>query len=658
MNWIWAGIGSLLIGVGIAGMHYIGMAAMRLPAALRFNAFLVCLSVLSAIAFSFAAFLLAFNFREETRRTVSRRLASATIMGADVSAMYYIGMASASFIRTDSVPNLSHSVNVSTLDSIGIAFVTLILLGLSVFMCEVGRRLEAHAKELESRVRERTSRLTALNAALSESEARLREFEKVVEGLEEMVVVIDREYRYVIANRAFLRHRGLEWGQVVGHPLSELPIPGISETVVKEQIDRCFEGKVVKCELRYRSPHLGETDLFISYYPIEGSDGIDRIACILQDITERKRAEHTAGEWQKRLELAEKAGLPIGLWDLDLTANTLAWSEESYRQFGFTRDNFSGRLEQAVARIHPEDRPRVEEAIRRVRSGGTEFAGGQHRVVRPDGTISWIEGHGVVVRDGPTIHVLGIAVDITNLKKTEQSLQQAKLELARMARIATMAELAASIAHEINQPLAAAVANGSASLRWLALQPPDLDEARQGMTRAVTEANRASEVIARIRALLQKTLPHMERLDLNKIIREVLALMDNELLSGGIAIETELTPDLRAVRGDRIQLQQVLLNLIMNAIDAMSVLTGAPRKLIIRSAKHENGVLIQVQDSGTGVDPELIERIFEPFFTTKAQGIGIGLSFARSVVEAHGGHLWATSAAPHGAVFQVTLSGA
>jgi NO-binding membrane sensor protein with MHYT domain len=230
MSWFLAGVDSLLIGGGIAGMHYIGIASMRLPAALRFNAFLVCLSVLSAITFSFAAFLLAFNFREETRRTVSRRLASATAMGAAVSATHYVGMASVSFMPTAWVPDLSHSVNVSTLGTLGIASVTLMLLSLTVFMCEVGRRLEAQSKELESRVQERTSRLTNLNTRLTESEARLREFEKALEGLEEMVVVIDKEYRYVLANRAFLRHRGVEREQLEGHLVSELLSPGLFET--------------------------------------------------------------------------------------------------------------------------------------------------------------------------------------------------------------------------------------------------------------------------------------------------------------------------------------------------------------------------------------------------------------------------------------------
>jgi PAS domain S-box-containing protein len=646
-NWIRAWIGSLLIGGGVLSMHYIGMAAMRSAAVCRFDPFLVSLSVACAVAFSFAALLLAFGFREETRSTFSRRMASAMIMGSAVSGMHYIGMASASFLPTASVPDLSHAVRVSTPGTFGIASGALMLLGIAVF-----RGLAAQANELERRVRSRTRQLTELNADLTEREERLREYEKLVDGLEEMIVVVDREYRCVLANRAFLKYRGIEREQVAGRPASEWLIPDLFETVIREKIDESLEGKAVKYELRYPDPRQGERDFLLSTVPIGGSVCIDRVACILQDVTERKRAARATQDWQKRLELAEKAGLRIGLWDWNVDAGTVVWSDETYRQFGFTRDTFSGRVDDAVARIHPEDRSRVEEAMRRVVAEGQEYAV-EYRVVRPDKTICWMDAFGVAVRDGPT-HMLGIGIDVTNLRKTEQSLQQAKTELAHMTRVASMGELAASIAHQINQPLAAIVLNESASLRWLTMQPPNLDEAREAVIRAIKEANRASDVIVKVRALLQKAPPQIGWLDLNEIIREVLALTASELRDGAVTVDTELATDLPAVRGDRVQLQQVLLNLIMNAVDAMSVLP-VPRQLLIKSSPHPEGVLIQVQDSGEGIGPERVDRIFEPFFTTKPQGIGMGLSIARSVVESHGGRLWATSGSSRGAIFQFTV---
>jgi PAS domain S-box-containing protein len=639
-NWIRAWIGSLIIGGGILCMHYIGMAAMRFAAVCRFDPLLVSLSAACAVAFSFAALLLAFGFREETRGTFSRRMASAMVMGAAVSAMHYVGMASASFLPTALVPDLSHAVNVSKPVMSGIASVALMLLGLAVF-----QGLAAQANELERRVRSRTRQLT-------EREERLAEYEKAVDGLEEMIVVVDRKYRCVLANRAFSKYRGIEREQLVGRPVSEWLVPDLFETVTREKIDESLQGKVVKYELRYHDPRLGERDLFLSNVPIVGGVGIDRVICILQDVTERKRVKRAAEDWQKRLEWAEKAGLRIGLWDWNVDAGTVVWSDETYRQFGFTQDTFSGRVDQAVGRIHPEDRSRVEEAIRRVPAEGQEYAV-QCRVVRPDGTMCWVEAYGVVVRDGPT-HMLGIGIDMTNLKKTEQSLQQAKTELAHMTRVACMGELAASIAHQINQPLAAIVLNESASLRWLTMQPPNLGEARDAVTRAIREANRAGDVIARVRALLQKTPPQIGWLDLNEIIREVLVLTTSELRDGAVTIDTELAADLPAARGDRVQLQQVVLNLIMNAVEAMSMVP-VPRKLLIKSAPHPEGVLIQIRDSGTGLSPDQVDRIFEPFFTTKPQGIGIGLSIARSVVESHGGRLWATSGSSSGAIFQFTL---
>jgi PAS domain S-box-containing protein len=646
-NWIRAWIGSLLIGGGILSMHYIGMAATRFAGVCRFDPVLVSLSVACAVIFSFAALLLAFGFREDTRGTFPRRMASALVMGVAVSAMHYVGMASASFLPTASVPDLSHAVNVSTPGTLGIASVALMLLGLAVM-----RGLSAQANELERRVSSRTRQLTEVNADLKEREERLREYEKAVDGLEEMIVVVDRKYRCVVANRAFLKYRGIEREHLAGCLASEWLIPDLFEMVIREKIDESLEGKAVKYELRYDDPHLGERDLFLSNVPIEGSDGIDRVACILQDVTDRRRADRATQHWQKRLELAEKAGLRIGLWDWSVDAGTVDWSDETYRQFGFTRDTFSGRVDDAVARIHPEDRSRVEEAIRRVIAEGQEYAV-EYRVVRPDKTICWIDAFGVVVRDGPT-HMLGIGIDVTNLKKTEQSLQQAKMELAHMTRVASMGELAASIAHQINQPLAAIVLNESASLRWLTMQPPNLGEARDAVIRAIREANRAGDVIARVRALLQKAPRQIGWLDLNEIIREVLALTASELRDGVVTIDTELAADLPAVQGDHVQLQQVVLNLIMNAVEAMS-LNPLPRKLLIKSAPHPEGVVIQIQDSGTGLGPEAVDRIFEPFFTTKPQGVGMGLSIARSVVESHGGRLWVTSGPLKGAIFQFTV---
>ena len=375
--------GSVIMGAAIAGMHYIGMAAMRLPAVTRYSPLLVACSILLAILFSLIALLMAFDLREETRWSVPRRLGSATVMGVAVSAMHYTGMAAASFIPA-SPPDLSYAVNISSLTSNGISIVTLIV----------------------------------IVAAITTSS-------------------VDRRARTEVERRA------------------------------------------------------------------------------------------------------------------------------------------------------------------------------------------------------------------------DEALQEAQAKLARVTRVHAMGELAAAIAHEVNQPLTAIVTNGNFCLRELAGGGRNLEELREAIAEIVNDGTRASTVISRIRTLLVKGAPERAELDINEVIQEVSGLVRSELARNRITLLTDLTDDLR-IQGDRVQLQQVLINLIMNAVEAMRTSTGRTRDLLIRSAKDPDGVLVQVQDSGPGMEPEVADRIFEPFFTTKAEGIGMGLSISRSIVESHGGRLWAV-AVSGGALFEFTL---
>ena len=224
-----------------------------------------------------------------------------------------------------------------------------------------------------------------------------------------------------------------------------------------------------------------------------------------------------------------------------------------------------------------------------------------------------------------------------------------------MSRLTTLGELTTSIAHEVSQPLGAMVASAGACARWLAAEPPAMAQARSALDNIVADGKRAREVIARIRALTKRQVPRMDLLDLNRKILEVLALTEQELRSHDIVLETRLDSTLPQVTGDRVQLQQVLLNLIVNAIEAMSAVNDRPRELTIVSAQGTDGVVVEVRDSGIGLDPDRAERVFDAFYTTKAEGLGIGLSISRSIVEAHGGRLWAAPNEPHGAVFRFSL---
>jgi two-component system sensor histidine kinase/response regulator len=412
--------GTVIMGGGIAALHYVGMAAMRLAAVCRFNLRVVALSVVLAVIFSLIALLMAFGSRGETEGIVRRKLGSALMMGAAISAMHYTGMAAASFIPSMLPVDLSHAVSISSISNNGIAVVTFLVLGAAVLTSAVDRRFTAQAveirqlnEELEQRVTERTRELTAVNE-----------------------------------------------------------------------------------ELR-------------------------------KEITERQHAEEALHEAQGRLN-----------------------------------------------------------------------------------------------------HV---------------------------TRMLAMGELVASIAHEINQPLTGIVINANFCLRHMAgSTTPNLDQLRGAVAEIVNDGARASEVISRIRALLKKDASARIDLDINEIIRETVVLVRREVTRNQVSLRIDLAPDLPGVLGDRVQLQQVLINLVMNAIDAMRAVMDRPRELLIKSANHADGVLVQVQDSGTGFDPEQVNRIFEPFFTTKHEGMGLGLSISRSIIESHGGRFWAESRS-NGALFQFIL---
>jgi C4-dicarboxylate-specific signal transduction histidine kinase len=236
----------------------------------------------------------------------------------------------------------------------------------------------------------------------------------------------------------------------------------------------------------------------------------------------------------------------------------------------------------------------------------------------------------------------------------EQALQEAQTELTRVTRALDMGELAATIAHEVNQPLAAIVTNGNFCLRRLEGVTPNLDELQPAITEIVNDGARASAIISRIRGLLMKGTPRRSELDINSMIQDVSILLRNELTRGRVSVRTDLASDLPRVAGDQVQLQQVLINLIMNALESMRLSAERPRELLIRSAKSTDGVSVQVQDSGLGIEPGVANRIFEPFFTTKAGGIGMGLSISHSIIESHGGHL-SLASSPHGALFEIVL---
>ena len=533
--------GSVIMGGGIAGMHYIGIAAMRLPAVTHFSLLLVTFSILLAILFSLVALVMAFDLREENRGTALRKIGSAVVMGTAISAMHYTGMAAASFVPSAVPLDLSQAMGISPLGNNGIAIVTFLVLGAAILTSSVDRRADVRVRQinrdLEHQVAERTTQLGATNEKLR------------------------------------------------------------------------------------------------------------------KEIAERERADEALRQSEDRLRLVIDT-IPALVWT-KLPDGSADFLNQRFREYtGLSVEKGLG--EGWLKAIHPEDSASSVDEWRAAFAAGKPFEL-EARLRRGDGEYRRFLFRGEPLRDqaGKIVKWYGTTTDIEDRKQAEWALQEAQAGFARVTRLTTMGELVGAIAHEVNQPIAAIVTNGNFCLRLLASGAPNSDKLREAISEIVNDGTRASAVISRIRALLQKGAPKRVAVDINQIIQEVAILLGNELARNHVSLSVDLGSDLPRVGGDGVLLQQVLINLIMNGIEAMSSMRGL-RELAIKSSWDHDEVSIHVKDSGSGFDPQQAEHIFEPFFTTKPEGIGMGLSISRSIVESHGGRLWAESD-PTGALFQFTL---
>ena len=331
------------------------------------------------------------------------------------------------------------------------------------------------------------------------------------------------------------------------------------------------------------------------------------------------------------------------------------WSEETFRIFGFDRAT-QPTVESVIQRTHPEDLGRVRDFIERApRDAGDREL--EHRLMMPDGSVKYLRvvAHALGDEAGE-VSFIGAVMDVSAAKRAEEAVHDAQAALAQVTRMATLGELTAWIAHEVSQPLTGVVTNGAACLRWLDRAVPALDEARSSVVEMISDAERAGDVVQRIRAIAKRTEPEKARLDINELIHDVARLVEREAAAYGASLDLELEPALPAVIGDRVQLQQVMINLVINAFQAMSSTTDRPRELLIRSQRYGDGrVLVAVVDSGIGIEAKNADKLFKTFFTTKPSGMGMGLSICRSIVEAHGGQVSAVNNAGLGATFQLIL---
>jgi PAS domain S-box-containing protein len=306
--------------------------------------------------------------------------------------------------------------------------------------------------------------------------------------------------------------------------------------------------------------------------------------------------------------------------------------------------------------LHPEDLPRVLELYKRAMASGIPF-NFELRLRRFDGEYRWFDTRGVPIRDdsGRIVRWYNLLTDIEDRTRALAQLEQMQSDFAHMNRVSMMGELAASLSHEITQPIASARNNARAAQNFLDRQPPNLSEVREALSCVVGDADRAGDIVNRIREHIKKAPPRKGQFDLNEAIDEVIVLGRSAVIKNGVWVQTRLSEGVVPIHGDRVQLQQVVLNLLLNAVEAMGSVVGAPRELLISTEQDHTGVLVAVRDSGPGLDPSHLERVFDAFYTTKSSGMGMGLSICRSIIHAHGGRLWAEANEPRGAVFQFTL---
>jgi PAS domain S-box-containing protein len=479
-------------------------------------------------------------------------------------------------------------------------------------------------------------------------------FDELFEQAPEAAAVLSTDDRILRVNKEFTRMFGYESEEVLGRPSNELIVPQALVESAKEYTNQLKYGGRVEVESLRKRKNGSEVYVSLLALRVTTTSGEQVNYAIYRDITERRLAEERLREGEARFQaMADTAPVLIWMTGTDGLCNYFnkPWLE------------FTGRTtEQEVGTgwiqgVHPDDVKGCLDGFLPAFDARKPFRM-KYRLRRADGEYRWLIESGIprYTGAGEFAGYIGSNIDITDLKRAEEErerLHRLEADLAHINRVSMMGELAASLAHEITQPIAATVVNAQTCVRWLRRDTPDVAEGCEAASRIIKDATRAAEIIDRVRSLYRRDTSERELLDLNEIIRVMIVLLRDKANRSCVSIRTELDPGLPLITADRVQLQQVLMNLMLNGIEAMKDASG---ELTLTSKRTADGpVLISVSDSGIGLSVGEVERIFEAFFTTKAQGTGMGLSISRRIIESHGGRLWAASNSGRGATFQFTL---
>jgi signal transduction histidine kinase len=546
--------------------------------------------------------------------------------------------------------------------------------GSKVDLCDGDRWFVVHISPYTQGNREITgtvltfTNVTAFRASINNAIYERECTKTIFNTVRDPLVVLGGDQRIQSGNRAFYTMFEVSRDDAQGVPLCELGNGAFEAAEFREQLAAMLAGADAfrAVEVDHVATAQGDRALTLDAHPLSLPGHSERRALVtFHDVTARKEAE-AAKDLRSEAELRRSEAFLARGQRLSLTGSfswkvatdEITWSDQLYRIYDL-EIGMPVTLEQTRTRVHPEDLGLVEKMVQKARDGKDDFEW-KYRLLMPDRSIKYLHAVAYASRDQDgELEYIAAVQDVTPRRTSEEALAEARAKLAKVAHVTSLGVLTASIAHEVNQPLSGIITNAGTCLRMLDAAPPNLEGARETARRTIRDGNRASDVIARLRALFNKEELTLEPLDLNGVIREVMTLALSDLQRNRIAHELALAEDLPTITGDRIQLQQVLLNLLRNASDAMSDVHDRRRRLVITTEREDGDrVRISVRDAGVGVDPQSMSKVLDAFYTTKSDGMGIGLSVSRSIIERHSGHLWAEPNDGPGATFSFSIPSA